>query len=116
MGRAGWASAHPPAGDMAWMDQAACASADPALFAEVPVNPGRDTLARVEAAAAWCAHCPVLGGCLVFGRTTGASGVYGGMILTEGRFSTVTSLAARVARTHPQADHDRQGPSVEESA
>jgi WhiB family transcriptional regulator, redox-sensing transcriptional regulator len=61
----------------AWMDLAACASADPELFFPVSsTGPGSEQIRRAKQI---CRSCPVLRDCLTFAlRTRQAHGVWGG--------------------------------------
>ncbi len=68
------AFAHPAPGTAEW----ACAGQDPELF-----FPADD--ATLAEAAALCASCPARATCLALAEARSESGVWGGVLLSEGR-------------------------------
>lgn len=70
--------------DWTWRDQAACAGADPDLF--VPGLPGQPIPTRArEAAAMFCAHCPVTAECAADAEANRHIGLWGGRWCTDTR-------------------------------
>lgn len=63
-----------------WQLQGSCRQADPRLFFHTEGERGRARKARVQAAAAICAQCPVLSACRAHAlRTKEPYGTWGGL-------------------------------------
>lgn len=91
-----------------WVQNAACAGKDPALF-DAPAGGHRTSLqvrheiARQHRAALVCASCPVLAACRTYRLETKAVGIWGG-ILNAGRpgHNLVDLIATRLHPTAPK--------------
>jgi WhiB family transcriptional regulator, redox-sensing transcriptional regulator len=68
--------------DPHWRDRARCKLYDARLFDEPDNEPG--VKARIAAAQAVCARCPVVAPCLKDARDNHLSGVWGGVLLVDG--------------------------------
>ena len=88
---------------MAWQERARCAQpdADPGLFGELGNHATKEAYQRIVDAWEFCAECPVVGECLVFGMQDRASGVYGHTLLADGSISEVARFITAKPRRKP---------------
>lgn len=80
------------------VDHAVCSTADTETMTEATTQ-----AAGQRAASRLCARCPVAYGCLAVGRATAASGLWGGVVLDDGRVAPRGGTLAGYVVSRPPA-------------
>lgn len=88
-----WPSEPPSPG---WEDEAACRGV-PSAVADT-LTGQLSQAAATELVGRWCARCPVIQQCYATGRATHGFGVWGGIVLREGRVATWRTATERARR------------------
>jgi len=79
-----------------WEQDAACRGVDSEVADQL--TDVLSQFAATEVIGRWCAACPVRTECFETGRTTGGHGVWGGIVLREGRAAPWRTAAERSRR------------------
>jgi len=96
-----WPVDEPPAG---WEQDAACAGVDSEVADEL--SECLSQLAATKSVSRWCSVCPVIRQCFETGRTTGGHGVWGSIVLRDGRVAPWQTATERVRRAKETAPTD----------
>ncbi len=93
-----WPTTKPPTG---WRDDAACRGADSDVADAL--TGALSQAGATELVTRWCSRCPVLQECFTDGRATRGHGVWGGIVLREGRVATWRTAAERSGEREPRS-------------